>query len=231
MLNFTDSKAMAKALRKGLAERHIDISHSDSLELVARQFGFANWNMLSARIDGAADRPKVPDSWIVGGGQPQSYCIGIDPKLHGVAGLKYIGGAASSDSGTTFATMMQSISAADFVGRTVRIRAELKSVDADRGALWMRVDAADGGRPLRFDNMHYRKGNGPLQGSVDWIERSVVLDVPEGAHSIHYGVMLSGGGELLARNLRFEEVDPSAVATTYPGLPRRPTNLGFGEAA
>ena len=40
MHTFLDSKAMAKALRTALAERQIDITHSDSLELVARQFGF-----------------------------------------------------------------------------------------------------------------------------------------------------------------------------------------------
>ncbi|WP_267922696.1 glyoxalase superfamily protein [Methylobacterium sp. C25] len=34
-----DPKAMAKTLRQALAERGIDISHSDSLECVARQLG------------------------------------------------------------------------------------------------------------------------------------------------------------------------------------------------
>jgi len=84
MLSFSDSKSMAKALRKGLAERRIDISHSDSLELVARQFGFANWNMLAARIDGEPAELKLPSDWIVSGGSPEHYRLGLDPELPGV---------------------------------------------------------------------------------------------------------------------------------------------------
>jgi 2-hydroxychromene-2-carboxylate isomerase len=62
MHTFLDSKAMARALRSALAERQIDISHSDSLELVARQFGFDDWNMLAARIE--AGRPRrLPPGW------------------------------------------------------------------------------------------------------------------------------------------------------------------------
>lgn len=47
-------KTMAKALRKALAERHIDLSHSECLELVSRQFGFADWNMLAAAMNDQA---------------------------------------------------------------------------------------------------------------------------------------------------------------------------------
>jgi len=37
-----DAKEMAKALRLGLIARKIDLSHSDCLQLVARQFGCAD---------------------------------------------------------------------------------------------------------------------------------------------------------------------------------------------
>ena len=46
------SKSMATALRKALAERHVDLSHSACLEIVARQFGFSDWNVLKAACDG-----------------------------------------------------------------------------------------------------------------------------------------------------------------------------------
>src|SRR6478672_1712699 len=84
MLHFSDSKSMAKALRQALAERSIEISHSDSLELVARQFGFANWNMLAARIDTDKDGPQLPEGWIVSGqGRPNLYRVGLDPTQPG----------------------------------------------------------------------------------------------------------------------------------------------------
>ena len=46
MDTLTRSKSMAKALRKALADRHVDLPHSACLEIVARQFGFSNWNVL-----------------------------------------------------------------------------------------------------------------------------------------------------------------------------------------
>jgi hypothetical protein len=50
MRTYRDAKAMAKAMREALAENNLDISHSQALEIVARQFGLATWNILSAKI-------------------------------------------------------------------------------------------------------------------------------------------------------------------------------------
>ena len=46
MRTYRDAKAMAKAMREALADRQIDISHAQALEIVARQFGLDNWNIL-----------------------------------------------------------------------------------------------------------------------------------------------------------------------------------------
>ncbi|TGR33216.1 MULTISPECIES: glyoxalase superfamily protein [unclassified Mesorhizobium] len=51
MLAYRDAKTMAKAMREALAARDLTISHSDALEIVARQFGLASWNILSAKIE------------------------------------------------------------------------------------------------------------------------------------------------------------------------------------
>jgi len=37
-----DAKAVAKALRYVLADRNVTVSHSEALEIVARQFGYDN---------------------------------------------------------------------------------------------------------------------------------------------------------------------------------------------
>ncbi|SHG71076.1 hypothetical protein SAMN02745157_4665 [Kaistia soli DSM 19436] len=52
MRDYRDAKSMAKALRETLASRDVTITHSEALEIVAGQFGLANWNILSAKIDG-----------------------------------------------------------------------------------------------------------------------------------------------------------------------------------
>src|SRR6478752_332460 len=51
MRDYRDAKVMAKAMREALAARGATITHSEALEIVARQFGLANWNILSAKLD------------------------------------------------------------------------------------------------------------------------------------------------------------------------------------
>jgi len=55
MRDYRDAKAMAKAMKEELASRNITISHSEALEIVARQFGLPTWNVLSAKIEQPAD--------------------------------------------------------------------------------------------------------------------------------------------------------------------------------
>jgi hypothetical protein len=59
MRDYRDAKAMAKAMREALAARNLDISHSEALEIVARQFGLATWNILSARIEAEPDADAI----------------------------------------------------------------------------------------------------------------------------------------------------------------------------
>ena len=50
MFTHKDAKTMAKSLRDALDNRNILLSHSDCLEIVARQFGSADWNTLFAKL-------------------------------------------------------------------------------------------------------------------------------------------------------------------------------------
>lgn len=62
MRDIRDAKAMAKALRAELLARtQTDLSHSQCLEIVARQFGVDNWNVLAALIE--KDHSVTPASW------------------------------------------------------------------------------------------------------------------------------------------------------------------------
>src|SRR5437868_1976362 len=53
MRDFRDAKVMAHALRDALKAKAVEITHSESLELIANAFGYANWNILSAKIEAA----------------------------------------------------------------------------------------------------------------------------------------------------------------------------------
>lgn len=60
MRTFRDAKAMAKALRAGLSRRGLaEPTHAQSLEIVAEQFGFGDWNILAARLKAAEDRVEL----------------------------------------------------------------------------------------------------------------------------------------------------------------------------
>lgn len=50
MRTFRDAKIMAKSLRAELtSRRQIDISHGECLDIVSRQFGHDNWNVMAAK--------------------------------------------------------------------------------------------------------------------------------------------------------------------------------------
>jgi hypothetical protein len=65
MFTQKNAKTMAKYLRDSLADRKISLSHSVCLEIVARQFGFADWNTLSAKLpaEGGADMTRTVVPW------------------------------------------------------------------------------------------------------------------------------------------------------------------------
>jgi catechol 2,3-dioxygenase-like lactoylglutathione lyase family enzyme len=50
MRDFHDAEAMAQALRDGLKADGVELTHSRSLELVARAFGYHDWSILAAKI-------------------------------------------------------------------------------------------------------------------------------------------------------------------------------------
>src|SRR5258708_10664046 len=54
MRDFRDAKAMAQTLRESLPTKSVNISHSESLELVSKMLGVSDWNTLSALLQ--ADR-------------------------------------------------------------------------------------------------------------------------------------------------------------------------------
>ncbi|KRQ97878.1 hypothetical protein CQ12_24925 [Bradyrhizobium jicamae] len=68
MRDFRDAKAMARSLRDALTAKAVQTTHSESLELIAKAFGYDNWNILSAKIEavrppsGQAGSPQNPAS-------------------------------------------------------------------------------------------------------------------------------------------------------------------------
>ena len=99
----------------------------------------------------------------------------------------------------------------------------IKSKDVkDKAGLWLRVDGANSGKSLAFDNMHDRS----VTGNTDWKKYEIVLDVPLNASKIAYGALLAGTGQIWFDNINFAIVD-STIATTGIKENKEPHNLNF----
>ena len=59
MRDYRDAKLMAQTLRDNLKTKDVSLAVGESLELVARQFGYDNWNVLAAKIGAAGDAAGV----------------------------------------------------------------------------------------------------------------------------------------------------------------------------
>lgn len=59
MRDFRDAKAMAQTLRAALAAKGVKITIGESLELIAKALGAADWNTLSAAIKTAEAKPAA----------------------------------------------------------------------------------------------------------------------------------------------------------------------------
>src|SRR5215475_7668314 len=60
MRDFRDAKAMAQTLREALNVKSVSLTHSESLELVAKILGFRDWHVLAAKIQASHPTATEP---------------------------------------------------------------------------------------------------------------------------------------------------------------------------
>jgi Glyoxalase superfamily protein len=230
-----DAKTIAKILKDECDQRGLKLTHSDSLEIVAKQFGLKNWNVLAALIGdksaiGAADATGpaaelvIPKGWRRGGREPRLYDIGV-PAGGGLMTIRRQPGSGADTAGS-FGSLFQIISADAFAGKAVKLTAEVSTVAVDgTAAIWVRMDDASGNM-VAFDDLQRQLTDRSLTGSADWTGQVVVLSVPPAAHSIHFGFYLSGFGTAYARNFQLIAVEVSgATSLAASQLPSAPANL------
>jgi len=169
----------------------------------------------------------APHGWFLAGTKPANYTTGVDrDSIFQGRPSAFLKSKPSATEG--FGTLMQSFSAEQYLGKRVRLTAFVKSERVNNWAgLWMRVDKDKVG--VAFDNMMDR----PIKGTNDWRSYSVVLDVPQDATAIFFGILLEQGGEVWLNSTQFEVVGPE-VPTTQNSLgglpqPKTPKNLNFEE--
>jgi hypothetical protein len=163
----------------------------------------------------------MPAGWFLAGDRPAEYAVSIETTAHSGKNAARLACVAAKPSG--FGTLMQMFDATKYRGKRLRLTAYVKTLDVTGWAgLWMRVDGSSG-PSLAFDNMQDR----PIKGTTAWIQYNVVLDVPEVAQAIAFGVLLNGAGTAWVDDFDFEIVGSQVAPSGKPALPRSPQNLGF----
>ena len=108
-----------------------------------------------------------------------------------------------------FGTYMDTISAAAYRGKRVRLRGVVETANVTGWTgLWLRVDDANA-KMLAFDNMGKRR----LVGTLAPAAQSVVLDVPNEAEHLAFGVLVSGSGEVWTSEVVIEIVAEDVPTT------------------
>jgi hypothetical protein len=141
------------------------------------------------------------DRSIVHGDSASATLVALDVEWHG------------------YCRFQQTIRADDYAGRRVRFRAFLRTNKVDDWcALWMRADS-ETHSGIAFDDMSNRR----IEGTINWNSYDVVLDIPEDAKALVFGVVLYGIGQVWIDDCVLEVVGRE-VSTTGEFNPRMKVN-------
>lgn len=172
----------------------------------------------------------LPEGWIMAGTAPKDYQVSVLPEKREGNNVVLLESVANPDP-SKFGTLSQYCSADQYLGKRVRMTGYLKSENVKNWAgMWFRVDdSRQKDVLLSFDNMSDR----PIKNTTDWKKYEIVLDVPQEAGAMAFGVMLEGSGKVWISDISFEVVDQSVPTTNMVKervpLPQGPVNLDFAE--
>jgi hypothetical protein len=196
--------------RPALRERWIELERN---ALQKGNWGFTAINQIDESNEQVSVR--VVHSWSLAGNRPQDYVYGKDDKVcYEGRKTSYLKALETARGATNdFGTLMLSIDAENYRKKRLRFSAAVKSEGIQGWAgLWMRVDGIQKGPTLSFDNMEDR----PIQGTTDWQNYAIVLDVPEESMNISFGILLTGKGQLWFNAPHLEEVGDDVPAHNMP---------------
>jgi hypothetical protein len=172
----------------------------------------------------ATTHAEIPTGWVVAGSAPKDFEFTRDAndawQGHNSALIAAKPGVVSNG----FGTLMQMISAENYRGGRWRLSGYLKTRDAARAQMWMRVDEPDR-NVVSFDNMDDR----PIRGTTGWTRYEIVLNVPANSVDVAFGFLLTQSGEVWGSNFKLEKTDTTIpVTSAAPAtLPKKPLNLDF----
>jgi hypothetical protein len=190
-------------------------------------------------LSGCGSENTIPVGWSLGGNRPQFFQVTLDDRTavsgHMCAVLSsrpFVPSRGNTVLG--FGTLTQAIQAEQYHNRRIAISASVRTEEVEEWAgLWASVDGPTA--VLSFDNMMAR----PIQGTSEWTRHRIVLDVPEEATVVRFGLHLSGPGQVSIDAVRVEPVglavaptgwDPQWETSGGASQSPHPVNLDFEDA-
>jgi hypothetical protein len=189
------------------AYQHISDDYGDQEQAAQARARLAEWQEAGTgprNLNFEDGTPgKVPPGWIALALPKDADFLAPLHRKGCRTGLGCVVVQAPANSPRPFGNMMQSISAAAFRGKTVRLRAwmRLETVaQDDRGQMWLAVVRANR-RNGFYDNMDDR----PVRSS-EWTQCEIVGAVDRDAQFIDFGFMSSGKGRVWVDDVTFQLV-------------------------
>ncbi len=182
--------------------------------------GFATLLATSSLAAIATD--SLPEQWYQAGSNTKDYKVGTDTNK-GYTGTKSAFIESTIPSPAGFSTLMQYTNVSEYKGKRVKMTAYVCSENVTGWAgAWFRADKNE--RSVAFDNM----SNRAIKGTTAWTQYSIVLDIPEDATNMAFGVLLAGAGKVWFDDFEFQVVDNSVPVTDMKTDGRsEPKNLSF----
>jgi|GEM_PF-2228794 len=195
-----------------------DKLYYDDVDKITREEDFGQlhndgrWRPLLAQVLKNKES-KLPEGWYRAGDKPGSYAMYLD-KGAGKDGGDAITIKSAEKLIDGFGTVMQSFMLEKYLGKRIKMTGYVKTKNVeDWAGLWLRVDGPIKSKTLAFDNMKNGKTDRSIKGTTGWKQYEIVLDVPETATNISFGVLLSGIGQLWFEKIDFEIVSKKIETT------------------
>jgi hypothetical protein len=197
--------------------------------------------VLAPHSGDAQGSDSLPAGWGKSGNRPTEYAATVD---HAV----YRSGRSSGQLRSLVATasgtgvLAQGIRADSLRGARIRVAAWLRARDVHEVRFFARVDGP--GTVLDFGNAD----GDPLTGTADWKLREIVIDVPNDAIGVTFGIVIAGNGTAWIDDIMVSSVPKDTPRTgtaparetasaemermmreRYASKPALPQNVGFEE--
>ena len=187
--------------------------------------------------DGVHHQRVAAQCWGLRGSAPLDFVVTLDRETHTSGEASAMITASRESRG--YATMFQSSAAESVRGKRVEFSVDLRTRGATRGANLLLRAEDEHGITVAFDNMWMSYGaerrpdqliNRGVTGDSDWSTQHVVVEIPDSARVVTYGVSLDGGGKAWIDNARIEVVtrDMAITGLAVSQWPVPPTILNTG---